>query len=192
MKQPTIALTVFGLLFLAACASSTPAPATRPPDVTAPAVTASLAATVGATAAPPTDGPTRPAATPSAPAATVAATATLTPTATANPAIAGGLVGLWQGNNNSFYLFNKDGTWNWDQKGDRVMMQPENQGHWWIEGDVIHLQDLSGKAPCPPNQIGRYQAQLNGDNLELAAVNDPCTVRIGQTSGTYARQAGGP
>ncbi len=192
MKRSTIAFTLLGLIFLAACSSSTPAPATLPPNqpsVIAPAATASLLAAT-ATTSPPTAGPTQPVATPNAP--TVAATETITPTATADPALAGGLMGLWQGNNNSFYLFNKDGTWNWDQKGDRVMLRPENQGHWWMEGDVIHIQDLSGKAPCPANQIGLYQAQLSGDNLELAAVNDPCTVRIGQTSGTYGRQAGGP
>jgi hypothetical protein len=117
---------------------------------------------------------------------------TITPTATADAAIAGGLVGMWQGNNNSFYLFNKDGTWSWDSDGQKILTNPENQGRWWIEGDVIHLQDLSGLAPCPQDQIGAYQAVLSGDNLALAAVSDICQPRIGQTSGTYTRQAAGP
>ena len=189
MKPSTIALTLTVLLFSAACSSptATAVPGTAPatvPSATAPAVAGS------ATPAPPTVGPTLPATARST--ATVAATATVKPTATADAAIAGGLVGLWQGNNNSFYLFNKDGTWSWDQTGQKVLTQPENQGRWWLEGDVVHIQDVSGLAPCPLADIGTYQAHLTGDNLELAAVGDPCTVRIGQTSGTYARQPAGP
>jgi len=99
---------------------------------------------------------------------------------------------MWQGNNNSYYFFNKDGTWSWDSDGQKILLNPENQGRWWIEGDVIHIQDLSGTAPCPKDQIGAYQAVLSGDNLAMAAVSDPCQPRIGQTSGTYTRQAAGP
>ncbi len=156
-------------------AVATASPATAGP------VTATLASTAGPTA--------RPAATSTA---SIVSTATFTPTATADAAVAGGLVGMWQGNNNSFYLFNKDGTWSWDSDGQQILTNPENQGRWWIEGDVIHIQDLIGLAPCPKEQIGAYQAQLQGDSLALAAVSDPCQPRIGQTSGTYARQAAGP
>ena len=121
--------------------------------------------------------------------------ATATPhavTATANPTIAGGLIGLWQGNNNSFYLFNIDGTWDWDQHGDRVLTASENQGRWWIEGDVFHIQDLAGKAPCPPDQVGAYQAQLSGDSLVLTVVKDDCGPRVDQTAGQYTRRPAGP
>jgi hypothetical protein len=85
---------------------------------------------------------------------------------------------MWQGNNNSFYFFNKDGTWSWDSDGQKILLNPENQGRWWIEGDVIHIQDLSGLAPCPKEQIGAYQAMLTGDSLAMAAVSDPCQPRI--------------
>ena len=189
MKSTTFATTLLIVLMAAACSSPTAAPPPGTPPPAAPTATA-LSAAGSATPVPPTAGPTL---TPTARStATVAATATVIPTATADAAIAGGLVGLWQGNNNSFYLFNKDGTWNWDQDGQKVLIQPENQGRWWIEGDVMHIQDVSGLAPCPPGDIGAYQAQLTGDNLALAAVSDPCTVRIAQTSGTYARQPAGP
>jgi hypothetical protein len=191
MKPLTLALTLAFVLSSAACSSPT---ATTTVPVTAPATVPSAtaaAATVGsATPAPPTAGPTL--APTARSTATLAATPTLTPTATADAAIAGGLVGLWQGNNNSFYLFNKDGTWSWDQSGQKVLTAPENQGRWWVEGDVVHIQDVSGLAPCPLGDIGTYQAQLTGDNLALAAVKDPCFVRIAQTSGTYTRQPAGP
>ena len=192
MRQLANVFALFLLFAAVSCSSPTQPPATQPPaqpGATTPAATAGAAvatATITAPAAGPTLPPT------AAGTATPAPSSTLATTATADPAIAGGLVGLWQGNNNSYYLFNKDGTWNWDQKSDRVLTNPENQGRWWLEGDVVHIQDLSGLAPCPLNQIGTYQAQLSGDTLELAAVTDPCTVRIGQTSGTYARQAAGP
>jgi len=194
MKPLTPVLMLIFVLICAACASPTATPApTAAPDLPSATVTAgATAATVDASAtpAPPTAGPTLAPTVRST--ATVAASATLTPTATADAAIGGGLVGLWQGNNNSFYLFNKDGTWSWDQSGQKVLIQPENQGRWWLEGDVIHIQDVSGRAPCPLADIGAYQAQLTGDRLALAAVADPCTVRIAQTSGTYTRQPAGP
>ena len=192
MKQFIGVLALLLLFTAVSCSSPTQPPASQPPAQ--PSAT-TRAATVGAAVVTATS--TAPAASPTLPpsvagTATLAPSPTLTATATADPAIAGGLVGLWQGNNNSYYLFNKDGTWNWDQKSDKVLTNPENQGRWWLEGDVVYIQDLSGLAPCPLNQIGAYQAQLSGDTLELAAVSDPCTVRIGQTSGTYARQAAGP
>ena len=190
MKRSSIITTLAVLLFSAACSSPT---ATRLPNTAAPAVPSptALATVSGATLVPPTAGPTLPpTAATSLP--TVPATATVPPTATADPAIAGGLVGFWQGNNNSFYLFNKDGTWSWDQGAQKALTDPENKGRWWLEGDVIHMQDVSGRAPCPLADIGTYQAHLAGDSLELAAVADPCTVRIGQTSGTYTRQPAGP
>jgi len=194
MKRIPYAATLLAFSLSAACASPTAPPPGSPGPTTAPSATAPAAtdgAPVGtATTSAPTAGPTEPP--PATGTATVAPTATVTPTATADAAIAGGLVGLWQGNNNSFYLFNKDGSWSWDQDGQKVLTDPENKGRWWIEGDVIHIQDLSGLAPCPPEQIGVYQAQLSGDSLAMAAVADPCTVRIGQTSGTYTRQAAGP
>ena len=201
MKPLTFVTLLLILLVCAACGAPTALPATPlpgQPTATAPIVaggtvvvtaSAPTADPAAATVAP-TAGPTaRPAATSTA---TLVPTAAFTPTATADAAIAGGLVGMWQGNNNSFYLFNKDGTWSWDSDGQKILTNPENQGRWWIEGDVIHIQDLSGLAPCPKEQIGAYQAQLSGDNLAMAAVSDPCQPRIGQTSGSYTRQAAGP
>ena len=206
MKPLTFATILLVWLVSAACGSPTAPPATLPPGqptatelifdggtmvvTTSPATAGSATAGSATATLAPTVGPTAlPAATSTA---TIAPTATITPTATADAAIAGGLVGMWQGNNNSFYLFNKDGTWSWDTDGQKILTNPENQGRWWIEGDVIHIQDLSGLAPCPKNQIGAYQAVLSGDTLDMAAVNDPCRDRIGQTSGTYTRQAAGP
>ena len=199
MKPLTFATLVLVVLLSAACGAPMPPPATLAPgqpsstaalSATQPAATAGGATAATASSAPPTAGPTAlPAATSTA---IIAPAATVTPTATADAAIAGGLVGMWQGNNNSFYLFNKDGTWSWDSDGLKILTNPENQGRWWIEGDVIHIQDVSGLAPCPKNQIGAYQAVLSGDSLAMAAVSDPCRVRIPQTSGTYTRQAAGP
>ena len=203
MKRLTFATIVLVLSVSAACGAPTAPPATPVPGqpsptaaltVTGPAATAG-GPTASATVAPTAGSTALPAATRTAalvPTATLAAPATITPTATADAAIAGGLVGMWQGNNNSFYLFNKDGTWSWDSDGQKILTNPENQGRWWIEGDVIHIQDLSGLAPCPKEQIGAYQAVLSGDSLAMAAVSDPCQPRIGQTSGTYTRQAAGP
>ena len=200
MKPLIFATLWLVLLVSAACGSPTAPAATLPPSQ--PTATAHIVAggTAVATASPVTVGPAatvaatvRPTARPAATStATILPTATFTPTATADATIAGGLVGMWQGNNHSFYLFNKDGTWSWDSDGQKILTNPENQGRWWIEGDVIHIQDLSGRAPCPQEQIGAYQAQLHGDSLALAAVSDPCQPRIGQTSGTYTRQAAGP
>jgi len=196
MRSLTLLTLLLVLFVSAACGSPTAPPATPlpgQPSATAlvaatgtRVVTAVSAGTTAAATAAPTD---RPAATSTV---AIVPTAIFTPTATADAAIAGGLVGMWQGNNNSYYFFNKDGTWSWDSDGQNILLNPENQGRWWIEGDVIHIQDLSGTAPCPKDQIGAYQAVLSGDNLAMAAVSDPCQPRIGQTSGTYTRQAAGP
>lgn len=201
MKPSILAFTIMWSLCAAACAVPTQTPGvTQPPSVpslTAPTV---VAATVGVgtlPAATPTSPPAAPtaAASDGTAAATPTAGATATPfavTSTANPTVAGGLVGMWQGNNNSFYLLNKDGTWSWDQKLQLVLTAPENQGRWWVEGDIFRIQDTAGKAPCPLDQVGSYQAQLSGDTLVLMAVADLCTPRIDQTQGQYSRQPAGP
>ena len=96
---------------------------------------------------------------PSAPPSTTPVPATALPTgATAmpDPTLMAGLIGLWKGDNRSFYLFNSDGTWNWDQHSSSVEQSPENRGAWWIEGDVFNIVDLSGLDACPRNQTGRY------------------------------------
>jgi hypothetical protein len=194
MKPYTLPIVLFCLLAGAACAAPTSEPVATPtPAVTA--LTPAAAVTAGpGTAAAPT--PTPPSAAPTrVPAATATAADTATPfavTSTANPTVAGGLVGMWQGDNNSFYLLNKDGTWSWDQKLQQVLTAPENTGRWWIEGDIFRIQDVAGKAPCPPDQIGSYQAQLSGDTLVLTAVADRCGPRIDQTQGRYSRQPAGP
>jgi hypothetical protein len=208
-----LALAFISLALLAACASPTAAPPVTQDFPTRPATSVSTAAgptathdpgaaptatTVAATAANATAAATSAASATPATADTAAATAataaapTMVATSTANPAIAGGLIGLWQGNNNSFYLLNNDGTWNWDQDGQKVLTAPENQGRWWLEGDIFRIQDTGGKAPCPLAQVGSYQARLTGDVLTLTAVADLCAVRIDQTAGNYARQAAGP
>ncbi len=194
MKTLTLVLALLCLLGAAACG----APTQPPVGTSLPAVTPLPPATAGpgtvsASAAVPTPLPAAP--TLVGPAATATAAATATPfaaTSTANPAVAGGLVGLWQGNNNSFYLLNKDGTWSWDQKLQQVLTTPENTGRWWVEGDIFRIQDLAGKAPCPLEQIGSYQAQVSGDTLILTAVADLCGPRIDQTQGQYSRQPAGP
>jgi hypothetical protein len=179
------ALATLLALLLSACTTPTQPPVATLPLPSSPAPSATLPAAAltvppaSATPALPTAGP-------------AVATAGATASATANPTVAGGLVGLWQGNNNSFYLLNIDGSWNWDQQHDNVLTSPENQGRWWLEGDVIHVEDLTGKAPCPRGQIGAYQAKLDGDSLVLTLVNDPCLPRIGQTAGQYSRQPAGP
>jgi hypothetical protein len=193
MKPMTLILAFLCLLGAAACGSPTQAPVAT----TLPAVTPLAPVTAGpgtASADTPTQAPDAPTAAPPATAAAVAA-ATATPfavTSTANPTVAGGLVGLWQGNNNSFYLLSKDGTWSWDQKLQQVLTTPENTGRWWVEGDIIRIQDTAGRAPCPLEQIGSYQAQLSGDTLILTAVADLCGPRIDQTQGQYSRQPAGP
>jgi hypothetical protein len=172
-------------LFVAACD-------TTPPQLTAtPSLPTSLALTPPPlrSAVPPTSAArsTLPSTTPALP--------TLQPTdvtPTPNPTLVAGLIGLWKGDNGSFYRFNPDGTWNWDEQRGRVEQAPENQGTWWIEGDVLNIVDLSGKEPCPRSQIGRYQMQFIGDALVLSRVKDLCRARVPQTAGTYSRLSGNP
>ncbi len=192
MKTLPFALTWLCLLGAAACGSPTPAPIAT----SLPAATPLAPVTAGpgtASALTPTPAPA--ASTLVGPPATATAAATATPfamTSTANPTVAGGLVGMWQGNNNSFYLLNKDGTWSWDQKLQQVLTAPENTGRWWVEGDIFRIQDTAGKAPCPLGQIGSYQALVSSDTLTLTAVADLCGPRIDQTQGRYSRQPAGP
>jgi hypothetical protein len=195
MKPLHYVLAVLLMCCTAACSTPTSTPAATP--AAASPTGAAPAATPSAPPAAPSAAPT--AATVPAPADATAAppTATSGPptvvgTSTANPTVAGGLVGLWKGNNNSYYLLNVDGTWNWDESGQNVLTAPENQGRWWLEGDVFRIQDTAGKAPCPLAQIGSYQAQLSGDTLVLVAIADLCAPRIDQTAGQYARQPAGP
>jgi len=78
--------------------------------------------------------------------------------------------------------------------GKKILLNPENQGRWWIEGDVIHIQDLSGLAPCPKEQIGAYQACAQRRTAwpwRRSVIR--ASPRIGQTSGTYIPgRAAGP
>lgn len=194
MKPWTFAFLPVLLLFVAACGAPTQPPSVTSPTapVTVPAATQPPAATPTPPSVPPTPAPATVAPSTTG-AATAVATATLfVGTSTANPTVAGGLVGMWQGNNNSFYLLNKDGTWSWDQKLQQVLTAPENQGRWWVEGDIFRIQDTAGRAPCPLQQVGSYQVQLSGDTLILVAVADLCAPRIDQTQGRYSRQPAGP
>ncbi len=195
MKPLLLAPVFLFSLVAAACGAPTPPPtsapvATQPPAASSlPPVTSSPGPAPIATPTPPPDAPTL-ALTAQA---TAAATATLlVATSTANPTVAGGLVGMWQGNNNSFYLLNIDGTWSWDQKLQQVLTAPENTGRWWLEGDIFRIQDTAGRAPCPPDQVGSYQVLLSGDVMTLTAVADRCGPRIDQTEGQYSRQPAGP
>jgi hypothetical protein len=193
MKRLIRVLTLVFSLSAAACATPSQPPVATPLPLVPSATAAVAAPSAEANVTPPAATAVPTVVTTAAPASpTARATAAIASTSTANPAVAGGLVGLWQGNNNSFYLLNKDGTWNWDQKLQQVLIAPENQGRWWLEGDIFRIQDVSGKAPCPPDQIGSYQAQLSGDTLVFTALADLCRPRIDQTAGQYARQPAGP
>ena len=126
---------------------------------------------------------------------TASLAATTTPiqaTATPNPTLVAGLIGLWQGDNGSFYLLNTDGTWNWDGQRAAVESTPAKQGRWWLAGYVFNIQDLSGTDPCPPDQIGAYQVRLDGDLVALTRLLDPCVARAARTAGQYTRQPAGP
>jgi hypothetical protein len=72
------------------------------------------------------------------------------PTATAVPPLPAGWL-AWQGNNNSFYFFNKDGTWSWDSDGQKC--QSENQGRWWIRA-ACHAQGLKARACVGKSRLG--------------------------------------
>ena len=200
MKPLILPFTLVCWLVLSSCASPTAAPPTLPASTAATANATGVGPAATPTGASPAASAVPTAATPAASAAAVSSRAptqtsappTLVGTSTANPTIAGGLVGLWQGNNNSFYLLQNDGTWNWDEKLQNVLTAPENMGRWWVEGDIFRIEDTAGRAPCPPDQIGSYQAQLSGDKLILTAVADLCAPRIDQTAGQYARQPAGP
>jgi hypothetical protein len=106
--------------------------------------------------------------------------------------VAGGLIGLWQGDNGSFYLFNNDGTWKWDQTLARVESTPARQGYWLIYGDELLINDSTGADTCTRDQTGPYHAHLDGDTLSLTRAGDVCAVRVTQTVGHYTRQPAGP
>jgi hypothetical protein len=114
------------------------------------------------------------------------------PLPTSDPTLVVGLIGLWQGDNGSFYLFNNDGTWNWDKKRAAVETGPENQGRWWLEGDVFNIQDLTGIGACPRDQIGTYQVHVAADTLTLTRLTELCLDRSVQTDGQYTRLPAGP
>lgn len=116
------------------------------------------------------------------------ATAEPTPTEvpqTPNPEFVSALLGLWQGNNGSFYLFRRDGTWSWDGQRDRIETTPEKKGIWWIEGTALNLVDSEGQPPCPKAQVGIYQMDFRNGVLLLGQLQDRCRARSGQTQGMY-------
>ena len=122
----------------------------------------------------------------------------MVPAPTSNPTlVAGGLIGLWQGDNGSFYLliagqFSDQGIWKWDQVLARVESTPAKQGRWRIYGDDFFLQDVTGKDLCPLRQEGPYHAHLVADTLTLKRGGDQCSARVTRTEGQYTRLAAAP
>lgn len=104
---------------------------------------------------------------------------------TPNPAFVSSLLGVWQGNNNSFYVFKKDGTWGWDDRREQITVSPARQGIWWIEGTVLNLVDSGGQTPCPQTQIGTYQMDYKNGVLLLGQLEDRCKGRGSRTQGMY-------
>ncbi len=86
----------------------------------------------------------------------------------------------------SFYDLRADGTWGWDTDRRLVTTEPENTGKWYVEGMVLHLQDVGGADPCDADQIGTYQISFDTLDLVLTLMQDDCSARAHQTVGSFS------
>lgn len=105
--------------------------------------------------------------------------------ATPNAVFVSSLLGLWQGSDDTFYLFNTDGTWHWDKDRAQVETSAAQNGDWWIEGTILNLMDSSGAVVCPQTQIGTYQMDFRNGVLLLGVLRDRCKGRSARTQGMF-------
>lgn len=47
-----------------------------------------------------------------------------------------------------------------------------------LSGDTLLLKKISGGSPCDTSALGKYLWRVNGDNLTVTPVSDPCSARI--------------
>ena len=120
------------------------------------------------------------------------------PTATAIPPTAtptvrlatsvGEIAGTWQKTTGAGYIrFNENGTFDQARGFDDLDSTPFAICEFWFEGTQMFIGecDVSGVPPCS-NPVAIYEIWvLEGDRIQIAAVDDSCTPRVNDTVREY-------
>ena len=132
------------------------------------------------TPVPPTDTPVPPTDTPVPP--TVKPTETFTLAESAEE-----IVGTWRSRGSYFLRFYENGTFHQAHALDRLDGAPYAVSKFWFEGTQMRTVEISvSGVPSCGSRVGTYEIHLLEDGtMRIAPMEDACSGRAGDTSGTY-------
>lgn len=115
------------------------------------------------------------------------------PTATPTPAVrlatsVEEIAGTWQKTTGAGYIrFNEDGTFDQARAFDDLDSHPFAICEFWFEGTQMFIGEctVSGVPPCT-NPVAIYEVWLlEGDRIEIVAIEDKCSARRRDTATVY-------